>query len=160
MYLCRRWPRLLSAVRRWFQWHNQNAEKLDTSRGGYWNKQWLSSIASLFKLGTSLKGKNLLPKGAKSFLEEQFLLVWKITFSLECYYFITRVRNWPPLECYFFYYARAWLRNGSYANGFCCCSSVAWCFSHCVLGFVLGQRFVVFCVSSLWCRAYSISCQR
>ena len=46
-----------------------------------------------FQMGTSLKGKNLLPEGAKSFLYEQFLIVWKITFdpikvtSLECYYF-------------------------------------------------------------------------
>ena len=32
-----------------------------------------------FKMGTSLK-KNLLPEGANSFLYEQFLIVWKITF--------------------------------------------------------------------------------
>ena len=33
-----------------------------------------------FQKGTSLKGKNLLPDGANSFLYEQFLIVWKITF--------------------------------------------------------------------------------
>ena len=38
------------------------------SRGGNWIKQLFSSIASLFKLGTSLKGKNLLPEGVNSFL--------------------------------------------------------------------------------------------
>ena len=33
-----------------------------------------------FKMGTSLKGKNLLPERANSFLYEQFLIVWKINF--------------------------------------------------------------------------------
>ena len=28
--------------------------KLRTSKGDYWVKQWFSSIASLFKIGTSL----------------------------------------------------------------------------------------------------------
>ena len=31
-------------------------------------------------MGTSLKGKHLLPEGANSFLYELFLIVWKITF--------------------------------------------------------------------------------
>ena len=43
-------------------------KKLRTSNGDYWINQWFSSIASLFKMGTSLKGKNLLPGGANSFL--------------------------------------------------------------------------------------------
>ena len=55
-------------------------KKLHTSKGDYWIKQWFSSIASLFKMGTSLKGKNLLPEGANSSLYEQFLILWKITF--------------------------------------------------------------------------------
>ena len=55
--------------------------KLRTSRGDYWNKQRFSSITSLFKIGTSLKGKILPPEGANSFLSEQFLLVWKIFFT-------------------------------------------------------------------------------
>ena len=33
------------------------------------------SIASLFKMGTSLKGKNQLLEGVNSFLYEQFLIV-------------------------------------------------------------------------------------
>ena len=37
-------------------------KKLGTSKGDYWIKQGFSSIASLFKMGTSLKGKNLLPE--------------------------------------------------------------------------------------------------
>ena len=53
-------------------------KKLRTSMGDHWIKQWFSSITSLFKLRTSLKGKNLLPEGANSFLYEQFLIVWKI----------------------------------------------------------------------------------
>ena len=43
-------------------------KKLRTSEGDYWIKQWFFSIVSLFKMGTSLKGKNLLPEGANSFL--------------------------------------------------------------------------------------------
>ena len=39
-------------------------KKLRTSKGAYWIKQPFSSIASLFKMRTSLKGKNLLPDGA------------------------------------------------------------------------------------------------
>ena len=35
-------------------------KKLRTSKEDNWNKQRFSSIASLFKIGTSLKGKNLL----------------------------------------------------------------------------------------------------
>ena len=33
-------------------------------------------------MGTFLKGKNLLPEGANSFLYEQFLVEWKITFII------------------------------------------------------------------------------
>ena len=43
-------------------------KKLRTSKGDYCIKQWFSTITFLFKLGTSLKGKNLLPEGANSFL--------------------------------------------------------------------------------------------
>ena len=42
-------------------------KKLHTSKGDYWIKQWFSSIAPLFKMGTFLKGKNLIPEGANSF---------------------------------------------------------------------------------------------
>ena len=54
-----------------------------------------------FQNGTSLKGKNVLPQGANSFLYEQFLMVWKITFTtlgalpcllLHCI-FIAHMRN-------------------------------------------------------------------
>ena len=44
-------------------------KKLRTSKGDYEIKQWFSSIAPLFKMGTSLKGKNWLPEGANSFLK-------------------------------------------------------------------------------------------
>ena len=56
-------------------------KKLHTPKGDNWIKQRVSSIVSLFKMGTSLSGKNLLPEGANSFLYEQFLIVWKITLS-------------------------------------------------------------------------------
>ena len=53
------------------QWRSQNAEKSTHIKWRLlvWNKQWISSlIVSLFKKGTSVKGKNLLPEGANSFL--------------------------------------------------------------------------------------------
>ena len=43
-------------------------KKLHTSKGDYWIKQWFSSIAYLFIMGTSLKEKNLLPEGANAYL--------------------------------------------------------------------------------------------
>ena len=43
-------------------------KKLRTSMGDYCIKQLFSTITSLFEMGTSLKGKNLLPEGANSFL--------------------------------------------------------------------------------------------
>ena len=49
-----------------YQWHSQNSEKVTHIKGDYWNKKRFSSVAPLFKIGTSLKGKNLLPDGAGS----------------------------------------------------------------------------------------------
>ena len=43
-------------------------KELGTSKGDYRIKQWFSYIASLFMMGTPLKGKNLFPLGANSFL--------------------------------------------------------------------------------------------
>ena len=43
-------------------------KKVRTSKGDYWIKQRFSSTAPLFNMGTSLKRKNLLPRGANSFL--------------------------------------------------------------------------------------------
>ena len=41
-----------------FQWRSQNTEKLHRLKRDYWIKQWMSSIAPFFKMGTALKGKN------------------------------------------------------------------------------------------------------
>ena len=46
------------------QWRSQNAEMWHTSKGYYWIKKCCSSIESCFKVGISLKGKNLLPRFA------------------------------------------------------------------------------------------------
>ena len=57
-----------------------------------------------FQMGTSLKGKNMLPEGAYSFLYEQFLkrVVWKFTCTpLNVTIFISHLRN---------------LRNGCFDN--------------------------------------------
>ena len=50
------------------QWRSKNTKNVTHIKGAYWIKQWFSSIAPLFKMGASLKGKNLLPEGANSFL--------------------------------------------------------------------------------------------
>ena len=42
-------------------------KKLRTSKGDYLTKQLFSSIVPLFKMGTSLKGKDLPPEGVNSF---------------------------------------------------------------------------------------------
>ena len=63
------------------QWRSRNAEKVTHIKGRLLEQAVILFIASLFIMGTSLKGKNLLPQGANSFLEEQFLLVWKLTFT-------------------------------------------------------------------------------
>ena len=62
---------ILLGQRFWYMLNNGVARTLKTirtSKGDYWHKQRFSSIASLFKIGTSLKGKNLLLEGANSFL--------------------------------------------------------------------------------------------
>ena len=50
------------------QWHSQNAENCMHIKGGLLNQTMILYITSLFKMGTSAKGKNLLPEGANSFL--------------------------------------------------------------------------------------------
>ena len=63
----------------------------------------------LFKMGTSLEGKHLLPEGANSFLYEQYLIVWKITYHIK----------WPPLNVTIFITHVRNLRNWHYANARC-----------------------------------------
>ena len=48
------------------QWRFQNAEKVTHIKGRL--LQWFSTNMSLFKIGTSIGGKNLLPDRANSFL--------------------------------------------------------------------------------------------
>ena len=88
-------------------WRNGNGvdrtlKKLRTPKGNYWIKQWFSSMASLFKMGTSLRGKNLLPEGANSFL-----------YSMENYF---NHIKWPPLNVTIFITHVPNLRNGRCAN--------------------------------------------
>ena len=42
-------------------------KQICTPKVDYWIKQWFSSIASIFKMGTSIKEKNVLLEGANSF---------------------------------------------------------------------------------------------
>ena len=62
-------------------WHSQNSEKNTHQR------ETTGSSSDSLQLGPFskwelLKEKNLLPEGANSFLYEQFLIVWKITFAI------------------------------------------------------------------------------
>ena len=59
---------------------SQNAEKVTHIKGRLLDQAMILSNCIPFQMGTSLKGKNLLPEGANSFFYEQLLIVWKITF--------------------------------------------------------------------------------
>ena len=50
------------------QWRSQNAENLKHIKGRLLEQAVILLIASLFIMGTSLKGKNLFPEGANPFL--------------------------------------------------------------------------------------------
>ena len=68
-------------IHRLHQWRSGFNEKVMHIKGRLLD-QAMTSTAFLFKMGTSLKDKNLLPEGANSFLYEKFLIVWKITFII------------------------------------------------------------------------------
>ena len=65
------------------QWRRQNAEKF---KEDYWIKQWFSSIATLFKKETSVKGKNLLP---------EFFPLRAVPYGMENHVYHIR---WPSLN--------------------------------------------------------------
>ena len=50
------------------RWRSQNAEKVTLIKGRLLSQAVLLFNWPLFEMGTSLKGKNLLPEGATSFL--------------------------------------------------------------------------------------------
>ena len=50
------------------QWRSQNAEKVTHVKERLLDEAVILFNCVLFEMGTSLKGKNLLPKGANSFL--------------------------------------------------------------------------------------------
>ena len=50
------------------QWRGQNTEKVLHIKGRLLNQAVIIFNSLPFQMGTSLKGKNLLPKGANSFL--------------------------------------------------------------------------------------------
>ena len=59
---------------------SQNAEKVTHIKVRLLDQVMILFNCVPFQMGTSLKGKNLLPEGANYFLYEQYLIVWKITF--------------------------------------------------------------------------------
>ena len=60
------------------QRRSQNAETNTHIKGRLLDQAMILFSFVPFQIGTSLKGKNLLPQGANSFLFEQFLIVWKV----------------------------------------------------------------------------------
>ena len=64
----------------------QNAE-IVTQTNGRLNITVICLIGSLFKMGTSLKGKNSIPFVANYFLEKKSLTVWKNSMSTLCDFF-------------------------------------------------------------------------
>ena len=65
----------------WYnQWRSQNAEKIMHIKGRLLYQALILYNYVPFQIGTSLKEKNLLQEGANSFLYEQILIVWKITY--------------------------------------------------------------------------------
>ena len=63
------------------QRRGQNADKVTHIKGRPLDQAMILFNCIPFQIGTSLKGQNLLPEGANSFLYEQFLIVWKITYN-------------------------------------------------------------------------------
>ena len=70
------------------QWRSQNAEKVTHIKGSLHGQAVILFNRSLFKMGTSLKRKNILQEGVNSFLQEQSLVVWKSLYLI----------RWPPLN--------------------------------------------------------------
>ena len=64
---------------------DRTVKKLSTSKGDYWIKQEFSAFASLFKMGTSLKGKNLLPEP-----EGKFLPLRAVSYGMENHFYHIR----------------------------------------------------------------------
>ena len=62
------------------QRRSQNAEKVTHIKGRQLDQAMILFSSVPFQRETSLKGKNLLPEGANSFLNEHFLIVGKIIF--------------------------------------------------------------------------------
>ena len=58
------------------QRRSQNAEKTTHIKGRLLDQAMILFNCIPFQMGTSLKGKNLLPEGANSFLNKQFLIVY------------------------------------------------------------------------------------
>ena len=63
------------------QRRGRNADKVTHIKGRPLDQAMILFNCIPFQIGTSLIGQNLLPEGANSFLYEQFLIVWKITYN-------------------------------------------------------------------------------
>ena len=75
-------------------------KKLHTIKGNYWIKQWFSSIASLFKMGTSLKGKNSLPLRAVPYgMENHFYHIRCPPLNVTIFITHMRTCEWELRQC-------------------------------------------------------------
>ena len=74
------------------QWRGQNAKKkLRTPKGDYWIKQWFSSIAYLFEMGTSHKRKEFAPK------RSEFFSLRAVPYGMENHVYHIRWLSWMLL---------------------------------------------------------------
>ena len=74
----------------WNQWRSQNAEKVTHIKRRLLDQSVVFLIASLFKMGTSLKGKNSLPLGGS-----EFFPLRAVPYDMENHF--NQIR-WPPLN--------------------------------------------------------------
>ena len=73
-------PSLAGKGLKMYQQRSQDTEKVMHIKGRLLDQAMILFNCLPFQMKTSLKGKNLLPEGANSFLYEQFLIAYKITF--------------------------------------------------------------------------------
>ena len=91
------------------QWRCQNAEKITHVKGRLLDQTVIQFNCAPFHNGNYYLRKEFAPRGS------EFFPLRAVSYDMKNHFYQTTCR-WP-LEYYYFYYARAYLRNGSYANG-------------------------------------------
>ena len=134
------WPFLLQC-----QWRSQNAEKIRTTKGDYCIKQCLSTITSLFKMGTSLPLK-AVPEITFTTLGKP---TWVLLFLLRtCVYCVTGT---TPMNATHVFVEWKTLQILS-TQGF-------WWMQTCVLRLTIScETSPLACLSFHWCEPNVLAC--